>query len=147
LYLTACTGVIVIVWYNGETIREWSFTGITTTFTVLLNLITKIIFNKKSGGNGPSDKGKGIDSDRDIELNNLNDESNGSTTTPNSSNSNIGSSNNQNTDDEITPKSSPKYNNLDLEKEVFNKTKTRRSVYEGNTAEERDFNELFYIEE
>jgi hypothetical protein len=40
LYLILCSTIITIVWYNGETIKEWSI--YTTSVTAILSIISKI---------------------------------------------------------------------------------------------------------
>ena len=41
LYLTFCSGVITLVWYNGESIKEWSI--FTSSVTILLKIIEIIL--------------------------------------------------------------------------------------------------------
>ena len=91
----------------------------------LLKLEVKSIFEGDT-------KGKGVD--KDIELNDV-------------SNSNQSDSDDS-SDDDLTPKTSPNLPSLNLEKDVFNKPKTKviSKAYPGNTPEEKELNELFNVE-
>jgi hypothetical protein len=142
LYLAASAGVIFIVWYNGDTIKEWTLH--TSSVTFLISIISKLLSNNRKPGNPPTDKGKAVD--RDIELNDINESQGSNLSNDHSLSNNVSSSNP--IDEEITPRNSPIFKNINLEKEVFAKPEPRTVIskaYPGDTPEERQFNELFNV--
>jgi hypothetical protein len=143
LILAVFSTVITIVWYNGDTIKEWSI--YTTSVTVLINLISKL-FGKKPGNGGNAGNSVIAETVNAIISNQLDISS------EEALNSNVEDSNPvdaaETESNNTTPKASTSnLKDINIEKEAFGNVKTKRSkAYKGTSLDEREFNHYFDTE-